>query len=480
MSKLTKFQELFEHVDHDTSKMSRRDAMKFMAISPVAAAALAGSTVGTTNAQASDAKGKIVIVGGGAGGIMAMQHLKSNLNNPDITIIAPNEIHLYQPGQVFMAAGEYTFDDIKMNNNDWIKDDVTWIKDEVASFDPDNNSVTTRSGDVVDYDYLVVATGIVYHYDWIKGLSADMIGKDGISSVYLNDLEKGTAEGGILTHQWFNDLKEASKNGTPKVICTQPNTAIKCGGAPQKILYLSDDYLRQDGLSADFTFATSGPKLFSLPGVDASLHEIQKEYGNIENKFRHELKEIDVKNKKATFRHIYEVKGEYDEDLEEYDIITKVESVVLDYDFIHVVPPMTPPEAVMTSKLGWQKGSAKGWLEVDKYSLQHRRYKNVFGIGDVCGIPMGKTGGSARHHAPILAENLIAVMQGKEPQGKFDGYTVCPLKVEYGKIIMAEFNYDGPAPSFPLDVSKPRWMWWAFDLYMLKPMYKYLMMKGLM
>ena len=480
MNKLTKVEELFQNIEKNNGKMSRRDAMKFMAISPVAAAALAGTTVGTTEAQASDAKGKIVIVGGGAGGIMAMQRLKSALNNPDITIIAPNEIHLYQPGQVFMAAGEYTFDDIEMNNNDWISNDVTWIKDEVASFDPDNNNVTTRAGEEVSYDYLVVATGIVYHYDWIDGLSADMVGTKGISSVYLNDLEKGTAQGGILTHEWFDKVKEASKTGKPKVICTQPNTAIKCGGAPQKILYLSDDYLRQDGLTADFTFATSGPKLFSLPTVDASLHNVQKEYGNIENKFRHELKAIDADNKKATFRHIYEEKGEYDEDLEEYDVITKVESVVLDYDFIHIVPPMTPPEAVVNSKLGWQKGSAKGWLEVDKYSLQHRRYKNVFGIGDVCGIPMGKTGGSARHHGPILVENLISVMEGKEPQSKFDGYTVCPLKTEYGEIIMAEFNYDGPAPSFPLDVSKPRWMWWAFDLYMLKPMYKYLMMRGLM
>lgn len=463
------------------SKMTRRDAMKFMAISPVAAAAIAGTTLGTTDAHASDAKGKIVIVGGGAGAIMAMQHLKRSLNNPDITIIAPNEVHLYQPGQVFMAAGEYSFDDIKMDNNDWIDDSVTWIKDEVAKFDADNNAVTTRDGEVITYDYLVVATGIVYHYEWIEGLNADMIGKDGISSVYLNDLEKGTADGGIITNEWFNALKEASKTSKPKVICTQPNTPIKCGGAPQKILYLSDDYLRKDGLSADFTFTTSGPKLFSLPSVDKTLHEVQKDFGNIETKFRHELKAIDAKNKKATFRHIYEVQGEYDDMLEEYDTITKVESVVLDYDFIHVVPPMGPPEAVDKSSLGWQKGTAKGWLEVDKHTLQHRRYKNVFGIGDICGIPMGKTGGSARHQAPILTQNLIAVMEGKEPKAQFDGYTVCPLKVNYGHIVMAEFNYNGAAPSFPfLGISKPRWIWWVFDLYMLKPMYKYLMMKGLM
>jgi len=188
-----------------------------------------------------------------------------------------------------------------------------------------------------------------------------------------------------------------------------------------------------------------------------------------------------VQNKVATFEETYQEKGEYDEDLQEYDMITKKREVEMKYDFIHIVPPMSPPKAVVESKLGWQKGSAKGWLEVDSKTLQHRRYPNVFGIGDVMGIPKGKTGGSARHHGPIVAENLINVVNGQKPTAVFDGYTVCPLKTDYGHIIMAEFNYDGLAPTIPfLDPATPRWFWWAFDLYMLKPMYWYLMMRGLM
>ncbi len=470
---------LLESVEEE-SQLSRRDALKLMAISPIAASVLAGSTAGVSEAQASDATGKIVIVGGGAGGIMALARLRKALNNPDITIIAPNDVHLYQPGQVFIAAGEYAPEDIVMDNRDFIGDDVTWIKDEVATFDPDNNVVVTRGGQEVGYDYLVVATGLQYHYEWIKGMSADLVGKHGISSVYLNDPEAGTATGGTLTNDWFNALKEAAKSGTPKVICTQPNTPIKCGGAPQKILYLSNDYLRQDGLSADFTFATNGGKLFGIPEVHEALTEIQSDYG-ITPKFKHNLTAIDAEKKVATFTHTYQVKGEYDEDLEEYDMITKTEEVEMEYDFIHVVPPMSAPDAVVNSPLGWQKGSAKGWLEVDRHTLQHNRYKNVFGIGDICGIPMGKTGGSARKHGPVLVENLVAVMEGKEPTAKFDGYTVCPLKPRYGKIMMAEFNYDGLAPSAPfLKPYNEYWVWWAFDKYMLKLMYKHLMMRGLM
>ncbi|MBN2870705.1 MAG: NAD(P)/FAD-dependent oxidoreductase [Campylobacterales bacterium] len=467
-------------LDQIQSGMTRREALKFMGLSPIAASVLASGTAATA-AVASDAKGKIVIVGGGAGGIMAMARLRKALSSPDITIIAPNEIHLYQPGQVFMAAGEYTFDDIKGSNKDLIPDDVKWIKDEVATFDPDNNRVVTRGGESVEYDYLVVATGIQYHYEQIEGLSADMIGKNGISSVYLNDLEKGTADGGTITWQWFNDVREAARTGKPRVICTQPSTPIKCGGAPQKILYLSDDFLKQENLTADFTFATPGEKLFGVPEVNETLEKVvQPRYGNITNKFGHNLVAIDAEKKIATFEHKYEVQGEYDEDLEEYDMIEKIDRVDVEYDFIHIVPPMSAPDAVVNSPLGWQKGSAQGWLEVDRETLQHRRYPNVFGIGDVCGIPLGKTGGSARHHGPILVSNLISVMEGTELKEKFDGYTVCPLKTQYGKIILAEFNYDGAAPSFPLAVQEERWIWWAFDLYMLKPMYWYLMMRGIM
>ena len=461
--------------------LSRRDALKMMALSPITASVLAG-TAAPTNVQAvsSTAEGKIVIVGGGAGALMVLSRLRRALAKPDITIIAPNEKHVYQPGQIFVAAGEYAPEDIIFDNTGYIGDDVTWIKDEAATFDPDNNKLTTKGGKVVDYDYLIVATGIQYHYEQIAGLTVDMIGKNGISSVYLNDLAAGTATGGTITHDWFNDLHEAAKTSKPRVICTQPSTPLKCGGAPQKILYLSDDFLRKDKLTAEFTFASAGGKLFSLPEIDEALHKVQDGYGNITNKFGHDLIAIDGEKKIATFHHTYQVQGEFDKDLNEYDMIDKEEEVAMEYDFIHITPPMAAVDAVANSLLGWQKGTAKGWLEVDRETLQHRRYKNVFGIGDTCGIPIGKTGGSARHQGPIVVGNLISVMEKKEPVLKFDGYTVCPLKTSYGEIIMAEFNYDGLAPSFPLDPAKPRWVWWAFDLYMLQPMYRYLMLNGLM
>lgn len=467
-------EDIFGDIDTYPEVMSRREALKYLTLSPVAASVIASSTLASSDLEAADVKGKILIVGGGSGAIMALSRLCRAIKNPDITIIAPNDVHLYQPGQVFVGAGVMDVEDLYLDNKNYIDtDEVTWIKDEVAHFDADNNQVTTRKGEKIAYDYLVVATGVQYNYEQIKGLTKEDIGTNGISSVYLSDLEKGTSKGATGTWDWFQDLKASAKEKKPKVIFTHPNTPIKCGGTPQKMLLLAADYLKQDGLNADFQFVASLSELFFLPKIDAALHKAQDRYGFIENKLQHHLKSIDVKNKKAVFIHAW-VESVYDEDFDVTENLSKSEQIELDYDFIHIVPPMSPVKALMESTLLGDTG----WLDVDKYSLQHKKYKNVFGIGDTCGIPMGKTGGSARHHGPILTQNLIDVMQAKEPSEVFDGYTVCPIKTQYGKIMMAEFNYEGPSTTLPLNFEEPRWMWWAFDLYMLKPMYQYLMLTG--
>lgn len=472
--------------------MSRRDALKLMGLG--GAATLLGSAAAPVEAKAggTDKKVKIVIVGGGAGGIMAAARLRKAASNAEIVLIAPNETHLYQPGQVFMAAGLYTQSDIQKPNADLVPGDVKWVKDSVVEFDPDSNTVVTGANGKIGYDFLVVATGLQYDYERIEGMSPDLVGQKGISSVYLNDPVKGTAQGGVATWEWFQKVRAAAERASESspihVIYTQPSTPIKCGGAPQKILYLSDDNLRGNGpdggkdvhKNAQLYFTKKGGSLFGVKEYNETLLNVTKDFGNIEDKFGYDLVGLDADKKIAHYNFHYLEKGEYDEDLEEYDMIPMMKKVDMSYDFIHVVPPMKAVDAVANSKIGWQKGSAKGWMAADRYTLKHIKIDNVFGIGDILGIPLGKTGGSARHHGPVLQENLIAAIEGKELTAKFDGYTVCPLKTEYGKIMLAEFNYDGKAPSVPLDPSVPRWLWWAFDLYMLEPMYWHLMMRGLM
>jgi sulfide:quinone oxidoreductase len=361
-----------------STKLSRRNALKMIALSPVAAGVLLS---GSKLEASEELQGKIVIVGGGSGAIMVLSRLQNTLKNPDITIIAPNEIHIYQPGQVFVAAGEIDEDQLFLDNNNYIdQEKVTWIKDEVKNFDPKNNSVITKANKTIHYDYLVVATGIEYYYEEIEGLTKEDIGSNGITSVYLNNLTKGSAEGGTLTWRWFNDIKEFAKKKKPVVLHTQPSTPLKCGEAPQKMLYLSADYLKKDQLEADHIFATGLTKLFHLPKIDKALHDTQKLYNTIENKFGHHLQSIDIKNKTATFMHAYEQEV-YDEDFDIYEKVSYSDEITISYDFIHITPPMAPSKALKDSNLL----DSMGWLEVDKYSLQHKRYKNIFGIGDVCG-----------------------------------------------------------------------------------------------
>jgi len=474
------------------NSMSRRDALKIMGITGGAAVMMGAPT--KIEASSTDKAVNIIVVGGGSGGIMAAVRLSKAASNAKITLIAPNEIHLYQPGQVFMAAGLYNESDIQRNNSDFIPSSVKWVKDEVTLFNPDNNKVTTAKNGDISYDYLVVATGLAYDYAGIEGMSEELVGKNGIASVYLNNPVAGTAKGGVATAQWFKDMRKAAETASEenpiKVICTQPDTPIKCGGAPQKILYLSDDNLRGNGpeggkdvsKNAQFNFCKKGTTLFGLAEYNKTLvEEVTPMYGNITDKWNHVLRKIDAKNKTATFEVKTQVKGKYDEVMEEYEMITKTNTVNMPYDFLHIVPPMKPVDAVANSELAIKKGSGKGWLECDFSTLQHIRYSNVFGIGDILGVPKGKTGGSARHHGPILVDNLISVIEGKRPEAIFDGYTVCPLKTQYGEIMLAEFDYEGVAPSFPLlDPSRPRWMWWVFDLHILKTMYWQLMMRGLM
>ena len=151
------------------------------------------------------------------------------------------------------------------------------------------------------------------------------------------------------------------------------------------------------------------------------------------------------------------------------------ERVVLPYEMIHVTPPMSAPDFVKCSPLA----NDDGWVDVDKFTLQHSRYSNIFSLGDASGAPNGKTGAAIRKQAPIVAENLIAVMSGKQPYAKYDGYTSCPIITEYGRLILAEFDYDGnPKETFPFDQSKERLSMYLMKKYGLPKIYWQGMLRG--
>lgn len=480
-------EEVLREIEKQESVLSRREAMKLLALSPLAAGVLGSASTTTSAKAASNAKGKIVIVGGGLAGVATAAKLTHNLSDPDITIIEPNPKSVsYQPGQTLIAAGVWQKSDITYETEKFIPDGVKWIQDSVIGFNPDANKVSLKNGTEISYDYLIVATGLMLNFGAIKGLEGEItssgensivkkkIGKDGVYSIYF-------ADGAVDTYKGIQELiaKAKAHKGSEKLqaIFTDPDTAIKCGGAPKKIMYITHDLLSKAGVrdKVELTFCPSGDKMFGVPEYHEAILE-QFKVRDFKWEYKTNLVGIDTEKKVATFEKKWLEKGGYDQDLEEYTMVVKSQNVEKKYDFIHITPPQKASDIVGKSPLG----SSKGWMPVVKETLQHVKYKNVFGIGDIAALPMGKTGGSARKQYGVVVDNLIAVMEKKEKlPAAYDGYTVCPLITSLGTIMMAEFNWTAkPTPSFPLDPTQERWIWWLLKVYALKPMTIYGMLSG--
>ncbi len=480
-------QEILAEVDKHPEIMSRREALKYLSVSPLAASVLAGATVGATSVSASSVKGKIVIVGGGLAGMSTAARLKNTASDLDITVIEPDPKSVsYQPGQTLVGAGIWEKSDIVYYRDDKLPDDVKLIKGNVTAFDPENDKVIVDGNQEVPYEHLIVATGLVLNYGAIKGLEGEItssttdnavvkekIGKDGLYSIYFQDGAEATWKG-------IEELiaKAKAHKGPQKLqaVFTHPNTPIKCGGAPKKIMYLTNARLEEAGVrdKVELTFYPNGSKMFGVPEYHEAILQQFKDR-DFKWHYAHNLVEVDTENKIAVFDHHYKVKGAYDEDLEEYEMITKHERVEVPYDFMHVTPPMKAPDVVAQSKVG----SKKGWVPVTKETLRHVKYENVWCLGDVAAVPMGKTGGSIRKQYKVLVDNLIASIEGRSLPSKYGGYTVCPLITSIGTVMLAEFDWSKkPTPSFPLDPTKERWIWWLLKVYALKPMTMIGMLSG--
>lgn len=476
---------MVEIIDQEIKKqgISRRDAMKMAAAG--SAAFMMGSTSASaaTKAQAADVKGKILIVGGGLAGAATAARLTNELSNPDITVIEPNETSVsYQPGQTLVGGGVWQKSDIMYNTADFLPSSVKWIKDKVAEFDPDNNKVKTYGGEEVPYDFMIIAAGLVLDYGKIEGLEGvitslgenaavrNKVGKNGVSSIYFAD---GAVDTWANMQQFINDAKSGKK---VRGVFTHPNTPIKCGGAPKKIMYLTDARLREAGAreNAELTFYPNGSSMFGVPEYHNAIQK-QFETRDLKWNYRHNLIGVDVDRKVATFNRHWKEKGPWDPDLEEYSIVMNSKTVEVPYDFLHVTPPMKAPDEIAKSPVG----SGKGWVPVTKETLQHIKYKNIFSLGDIVAVPMGKTGGSARKQYKVVVDNLISVANGKEPTAQYGGYTVCPLITGLGTVMLAEFDWSKkPTPSFPFDPAQERWIWWLLKVYALKPMTVYGMLSG--
>ena len=473
--------------------ISRRDAMKMMGVGSLSALMMGTEAEAATVAQASDAKGKIVIIGGGLSGMSTAARLTNSLSNPDITVIEPNEVSTsYQPGQTLVGAGLWDKSEIVYKRDDFVPAGTKIVKEKVTEVDADNNTVVTDKGTKITYDFLIVAAGVKLNYGAIKGLEEageayangdnsklmKVLDSVGASSIY-------TADGAEATWKNMQKFVADAKSGKKvKGVYTHPNTPIKCGGAPKKIMYLTNARLEEAGAraNADLHFYPNGGTMFGIKDYHEAIVK-QYEARGMKWSYNHNL--IEVKNGTAIFDHHTKKQGAFDKDLGEYEMITTHENVEVPFDFLHITPPMKAPDEIGNSPVG----SGKGWIPVNKETLQHVKYKNVFALGDIAAVPMGKTGGSARKQYKVLVNNVISMMEkGEIPasNAKYDGYTVCPLITSIGTVMLAEFNWESAKLgsgknaallSF-LDPTQERYIWWLLKVYLLKPMTQYGMLSG--
>jgi len=398
---------------------------------------------------------QVLIVGGGAAGITAAAQLKRARPQLDVAILEPSADHYYQPGWTLVGAGVFSLDETRRAEADLIPSGVAWIRDAVASFQPEANQLTTTTGATHSYGVLVVATGMKLCWDKIKGLP-EALGSGGVCSNYSRDHAAYTWE---AIQAFQGSRAGGSGSGSANAVFTCAPMPIKCPGAPQKIAYLADDVFKRKRLGAKVIYATATPGIFGVPTYAAPLREVVARKG-IDARYNHVLTEVRPDTKEAIFR------------------VTEGESSreeVIPYGMLHVTPPMAAPDVVAQSSLA----AANGFVEVDQYSLQHVRFANVFSLGDVSGMPNSKTAAAVRGQAPVLTANLLALLDGGPLAAAYDGYSCCPLITGYGKTIMAEFNYkQEPTPSFPLDPTKERWSMWFVKRKVLPNLYWNRMLTG--
>ena len=391
---------------------------------------------------------QIVIVGGGTAGItVAAQLTRGWFHRRDVAVIEPSDKHYYQPLWTLVGAGLAKKEATEHAEAAVIPRGVTWIRDAVTEFLPEQNSIRTRDGKIVTYDWLIVGAGLQINWDSIPGLK-ESIGKNGVCSNYSYDTVDSTWEA-IRNFRGGNAL------------FTNPSGAVKCGGAPQKIMYLADDRFREAGIrdKTQIIYASALPNIFAVEPYRATLEKVIARK-QIDCRFRHELIEIRPESKKAVFRNL-----------------ESQESITLPYDLLHVTPPMGPPSFIANSPLA----DKNGWVEVDKDTLRHMRFSNLFALGDCSNLPTSKTGAAIRKQAPVVVQNLLAAMRGQQLPAKYSGYTSCPLITGIGKLVLAEFNYQKePDETFPVDQSKERWSMWILKRYLLPLFYWHGMLKGRM
>ena len=411
---------------------------------------------------------RVVIVGGGSAGLAVAARLR-RAGQDDIVVVDPAVWHYYQPLWTLVGAGVVPVERSRRRQADLVPPGVAWVRDAVVALDPDRREVGTAAGARIGYDVLVCCPGLELAPELVPGLAEALAGPAATTN-YTAELAPKTAE-----------LVRRFRGG--RALFCAPGSPIKCPGAPQKAAYLSCDLWQRRGVldATEVTYATGAGGLFGVPEFARVLEAVVERYG-IATRFSSELVAVDPQRRIATFETVgsfetggtVKTGGTFETVGPEGKARTDVE-----YDLLWAVPPQRAPGFVRQSPLA--SAGEHGWVPVDRHSLRHVAYPDVFALGDVCDAPTSKTGAAIRRQAPVVARNVLASLAGNEPVARYDGYAACPFTTARGKMVLAEFDYSlSPHPTLPfIDTQRERTDMWLLKRYGLPYMYWNLMLKGL-
>src|SRR5690554_6355176 len=436
----------------DPSHLDRRQFLQWSAV-----AGTAGLLYATrTHARTLSTSARIVIIGGGGGGMAMANRLARRLDGAHISLIEPSETHFYQPGFTLVASGVWQAEQTARPNSPFVPGGIDWVRQPARGIDAASRRVELGDGSQLEYDYLIVASVLQLNYHLIDGMTPELVGTHGIGSVYAG--MQAAARTSDAIDSWI-------AQGSGKGIFTSSYTPGKCACPPLKMTFTTLSRLEASGHREAFEmeFMAPGLGLFTQPYIDQFVKQRFDEQA-VTRRHHYRLSAIDPEAREAEFT------------------VEEERTVVTGYDFIHVVPPMSAPDFVKASDLIAQEGAFQGeWLDVDIHTLQHQRYPEVFGIGDVIGAPINKTAASVKAQAPVVEANLIAQLQGQALPLRHNGYTSCPMITGIGKAMLVEFGYDDNfafLPSFPfIDPKEESWAAWVMKDRMLQPAY-YAVLEG--
>uniref|UniRef100_A0A3B4Z5J5 Sulfide:quinone oxidoreductase, mitochondrial n=2 Tax=Stegastes partitus TaxID=144197 RepID=A0A3B4Z5J5_9TELE len=387
---------------------------------------------------------KMLVLGGGSGGITMSARMKRMMGAENVAVVEPSEMHYYQPIWTLVGAGAKSVASSGRPTASVMPPGVKWVKSKVQEINPDTNTVRTDDGTEV-FSYILI--NVHSSYMQIKGLPEGLEHPKIGSNYSIQTVEK--------TWKALQNFKEGN------AVFSFPNTPVKCPGAPQKIMYLSDAFLRKTGkrAKANVIYNTSLPVLFGIKKYADSLWEVVKRR-DLQVNLRHNLIEVRADKQEAVFENL-DKPGE-----------TKV----FEYEMLHVAPPMGPHLVVKGSPLA----DETGWLDVNKETLQHNKYPNVFGIGDCTNLPTPKTAAAVAAQSAILNRTISKILKNEKPDKKYDGYTSCPLVTSYNTVILAEFDYNGqPLETFPINQAKERRSMYHMKADVMPHLYWHGLLRGL-